>query len=95
MNDDSTREMLESFRKSEESRKRYQYMRNNPRCIEAKLARLFMFLFTTLFVGSLFMGLFYLAYLVEGGWWWWIKYYSYGTGAIIGCKLSRHEEVFP
>ena len=96
MSDDSIKEMVEAFKRNDEARERYKHLRNNPWMREAKLTRLFMFLFVTLIAGTFFMGLFYLAYLVEGGWWWWwLKYYSYGIGAMIGWRMSRHDEVFP
>lgn len=93
--DDSVKQMVEAFERNDEARERYKRLRNNPWMREAKLTRLFMFILVTLTVGSCFMGLFYLAYLIEGGWWWWLKYYSYGMGAIAGWRLSRHNEVFP
>lgn len=93
--EDAINRMAEQFRKADEARERHRFLRNNPHCLAAQLTRLFVFLFTTLLWGSFFMGLFYLVYLVEGGWWSWLKYYSYGTGASVGLKASLHRNVFP
>ncbi len=94
-NDDAIKAMVESFKRNEEARKRYQRQRDNPWLPEVKIARFVMFLMVTGLVGSFFMGLLYLAYLVEGGWLWWFKYYCYGLGSAIGYKLSKHESMYP
>lgn len=86
---------LDSFRKAEQDRRHYERMKRNPQLPEARLARLFVFIMTMLLFGTFFMGLFYLAYLVEGGWWSWIKYYCYGLGAVVAIKASLHRNVFP
>lgn len=93
--DESLRKFAEQLKKADEQREHYQWVRNNPNCREARISRLISFLLVTAVWGTFFMGLFYAAYLIEGGWWPWIKYFCYGTGAIVGLKVARHENLYP
>lgn len=93
--DDTIKRYAEHLRESERQREHYQWVRSNPRCREARIARLIAFLMVTLAWGTFFMGLFYIAYLIEGGWFSWFKYFCYGTGALVGLKVARHENLYP
>lgn len=93
--DESIRKFAEQLKKADEQREHYQWVRNNPNCREAKISRLIAFLLVTLIWGTFFMGMFYIAYLIEGGWFSWFKYFCYGTGAIVGLKVARHKNLYP